>query len=723
MAEGLTSMRAIIWKEWRQQRPIFFWGTLACLVLPVFEMFYRWQQGYGIQSETASAIVGFAGPVLAMILAAATAWQDTDRGLAVFWQSRPVRPGRLFASKLLVGAAVLCASFLIVISLEMVTSALPAENGISRTPFGFAWRVFANTLPVSVLLFSLTVFFVVLLRDMLKAVLLSVWAALLLYFAPLLIGPLRWLNIIERMSNDKVPSVMQYLYWKLTTPDPIPAGARIYRPVGIPEDMYKKTFTEGLGWIVSQPEYLSYLLFVLLCFAGAAGFGWLCVRTIRGGWRVKAGEKTLVWLLGGTAAAIFVFSMFHVGSNLEPVKTRDGKELINPVSLGWSYMPADVISENNSFNWSDRNQFVTCTDGDMMYRLTVGTKIKRDKKRDDNTPTKQHFILQIYRFPYAADNKADPNKLPNFVVGALSLYTTEPVKEYPHACLFGCFVRNNRLYAVYRPQIKEEKDNRIDIKNRPIMISTVDISNPARPKLLGTIETESTVNFCTAFAVSGDFCYISDGGQLLIVSVAEADTPKIIAKVRYRYGCTAGKCPSKTPAQKSDYFHPPSYRFAIVGDKLLCSDYNRAAILDISEPNEPILVFEQEIVPQNIDQAKLIQAAVYRDGYLYLANGEGILVYQMVEQPDGTLTASLAGQRLATPLERFADRYPKELMFYNGYLIECAGSFGLLVYDISDPARPKRTYHANEWVNKIGQWNGLLYAVEWNYKYSFYKIP
>ena len=716
-------MRAIIWKEWRQQRGVFLWGTLACLVLPVFEMLFHWQQGDDIQSEIASTIVGLFGPVLAMILAAATAWQDTDKGLAVFWQSRPVRPGGLFAAKLLVGAAVLCASFLIIISLEMVSTALPGKMP-GRNPFGFPWGIFANTLPVSVLLFSLTVFFVVLLRDMLKAVLLSVWAALLLYFAPLLVGPLRWLNIIERMGNNKVPSLMQYLYWKLMTPDPIPDGARIYRPIGIPEQMYTKTFAEGLGWIISQPEYLSYLLFVLFCFAGAAVFGWLCVRTIRGGWRVKAGEKTLVWLLGGTAAAIFVFSMFHLGSNLEPVKMHDGKELINPVSLGWSYMPADAIPENNSFNWSDRNQFVICTDGDMMYRLTVGTKIKPDKKRDDNTPTKQRFILQIYRFPYAADNESDSKDTPNFVVGALDLYTTEPIKKSGNQQVFGCFVRNNRLYAVYRPKIKEEKDNRIDIKNRPIMFSTVDISNPAKPKLLGTVETESTVNFCTAFAADGDACYISDGGQLLIVSVAQADSPKIVAKVRYTGILQGVKPDGKTPVQKRDYVHLPSYRFAIAGNKLLCSDNNRVAILDISEPNEPVLVFEEELVPAaRSDTNRIIQAAAYKDNMLYLANGEGILVYQMQEQPDGTLSATLAGQRRATPLERLAGRYPKELMFYNGYLVENAGSFGLLVYDISDPAWPKRIYHAGEWLNHIGQWNSLLYAAGSYYNYSFYTIP
>ncbi len=696
MAEGLTSMRAIIWKEWRQQRAVFLWGTLACLVLPVFEMLLRWRRGWGIQSEAASAVVSFAGPVLAMILAAATAWQDTNKGLMMFWQSRPIRPGRLFAAKLLVGAAVLCVSFLIVISLEMVTTVLPGKMP-ERDPFGFAWRVFANTLPVSVLLFSLTVFFVVLLRDMLKAVLLSVWAAHLLYFAPLLVRGLGWLNIIERMGDGRVPSVMQYMYWKLTA------------------EIRDKSFAE----IFSQPEYLSYLLFVLFCFAGAAVFCWLCVRTIRGGWRVKAGEKTLVWLLGGTAAAIFVFSMFHVGSNLEPVQMHDGKELINPVSR-WGYMPADAIPKNISFDWSAFNQSVICTDGDLMYQLTVGREFEPGKKRDEKTPAKQHFVLQIYRFPYAADNKADSKYAPNFVVGAIALFKTESTTEYDQH-LFGCFVRNNRLYAVYRPKIKEETDNRVDTEKRPIMISTVDISSPAGPRLLGTIEIESTLNFCTAFAVYGDTCYISDGGQLLIVSVAEADSPRIVAKVRYTGRMEGVRPDGKTPVQKSDYVNPPSYRFAIAGDKLLCSDYNRVGILDISEPNEPVLVFEQELVPQT-DQAKLIQAAAYRDNMLYLSNREGILVYQMEEGPDGTLRASLAGQRRATPLERFADRYPKELLFYNRYLVENAGSFGLLVYDISDPALPKRAYHAGQWVNDIGQWNGLLYSVR-NHQYSFYTIP
>ena len=69
----------------------------------------------------------------------------------------------------------------------------------------------------------------------------------------------------------------------------------------------------------------------------------------------------------------------------------------------------------------------------------------------------------------------------------------------------------------------------------------------------------------------------------------------------------------------------------------------------------------------------------------------------------------------APPLERLAGRYPRQLLAHDNILVEAAGSFGLIVYDVSDPRRPRRIYHGRgrHSTNTAGVrlWNGIL-AVE-----------
>lgn len=50
-------------------------------------------------------------------------------------------------------------------------------------------------------------------------------------------------------------------------------------------------------------------------------------------------------------------------------------------------------------------------------------------------------------------------------------------------------------------------------------------------------------------------------------------------------------------------------------------------------------------------------------------------------------------------------------MLRQKYLYEADERFGVLVYDVTDPSRPHRAYHAgsDDYIQTIGTWQGLLY--------------
>jgi len=63
--------------------------------------------------------------------------------------------------------------------------------------------------------------------------------------------------------------------------------------------------------------------------------------------------------------------------------------------------------------------------------------------------------------------------------------------------------------------------------------------------------------------------------------------------------------------------------------------------------------------------------------------------------------------------------------FVYGYLVEGAWGFGVLVYDVSNPARPKRAFHAqcSSFISDIGIWDGSLYMQGYGYELVFLDIP
>ena len=211
----------ILWKEWHQQRWLFFSGCLAGISLPALECLLFWTRSHGFKTDMGGAVLSCAGALFAIVLAIATAHHDTKRGTDDFWHSKPVRLSKIFTVKILLAAVLLLLAFLLTISLDFIT-----HYRRDRDMSFFAWQAFCYTYPIAVVLFAFTMLLVVVVRDNAKAALLAIWAGLLIYFLPLLSGSLGWMNIFERFINaNQNSSLLQLILWKLALPQKITPGA------------------------------------------------------------------------------------------------------------------------------------------------------------------------------------------------------------------------------------------------------------------------------------------------------------------------------------------------------------------------------------------------------------------------------------------------------------------------------------------------------------------
>ena len=83
----------VFWKEWRQQRWLLVFGTLAGMILPLINIFDSFRRYKSLNTDHfGSGVVLGCGAFFAMLLALATTSGDVRGKLADFWQSRPVSP-------------------------------------------------------------------------------------------------------------------------------------------------------------------------------------------------------------------------------------------------------------------------------------------------------------------------------------------------------------------------------------------------------------------------------------------------------------------------------------------------------------------------------------------------------------------------------------------------------------------------------------------------------
>ena len=657
----------LLWKEWRQQKQLFLLGSLAGISFPVFELLVYYKYRHGLSGTgLGGAVVGMLGAFFAILLAVATTSDDTRAGVDDFWQSKPIQSWKLFTAKFLLAVLILPASFLFVMSPDFIT------GYYTQGKFAYSnWAVFCFTYPIALMVFAATMLFTVLLRDAAKAVLMAIWLGLLIYFLPLLVRQLDWMNVFEQLDN------------------------------------------------ASHASVLEYLLFVAVAVSASIVCVILCVVAFERKWRWCPGQKTIAWITGFSAAFIFGLSMLQAGSNLGPVTTHNSKEIISEISFREKPL--------NKYDWTGQtlgddeiyrepsNPAAACFKGEFMFRISTGTQMSKEllnpklmhggdpdlPRLNWKTPLKEHFFLDIYHLPYTKEGFHLSET--RFFVGR-----NQPQK------VLGCFVRDKRLYVSYRPQSPVKPEDAGRAAQAPVRFLIVDVSDPNQPRRISDEVISQPKTWSGGIMVNyRQYCYIHDGDQLLILSVERPDEPEI-----------AGRIDKNSFGNELTQWAPQ--QMSVIGNRLICNDGERILIFDLTEPANPRPIYSGSIsnwwVP---GEENMIRAITCANEIMYVATKSGLFVFELRPDQNGMLTAGTIGRRGATAIERLAGRSPRKLMLKNNFLVEGAGGFGVLVYDVSDSTRPGRAYHGQtpSYITDIGIWDGLVYMVNYGQDIVFLDIP
>jgi ABC-type transport system involved in multi-copper enzyme maturation permease subunit len=638
-------------KEFHQQKWMLLGGCLAGLAFPFL-------------AYVTFSVVLFAGAFFGILLAAATTWHDARRGAADFMLSKPFNCRRIFVTKVALAALLLLLAMLIMISIDLAL--LPNSRGdVDPKDLLFsAYSAIWLTWPIAVMLFALTMFLVVVTKDSAKSVLMAIWAGLLVYF---LLLTLVLIPLLISRSGDLVTF---YDFW--------------------------------------QQMMLPFLPFVGAMAAATVAFTWLAIVAMKKRWHWQPGQKTLVWAMGLASLFIFAQIVFHVGYNLRPATEAGGRKIRNPFSFIVASGPESTLSwpglaEGRLKPRSDtipRYGDAVCCKDDLMFIASMANENMMDPNTHEDAYL-QHAVLYVYRFPYAGT--------PDSPVSVLDLSRSPRIvpKGNGWGVVMKSWIKDNWLYVCYCPLEQHPKKKDVAFEG-DIHIVAVDIANPAAPVIGGEIVVNCLAgsNAINPVAVKGDYCYVRAGADLAIISLETPGEPHLVKEVPFA-SLTHGRMINRDLPESVAI-----YSFTIVDNMLLFRTDIHLGAFDISEPANPRALFFEDVRKLSLP---LNSCMLWNGDYCYFSTYDGLYVVKLLKDQGGRYSLKYVGTRKATPLEKLAGREdPRQLLFYNGYLVEAADRFGLLVYDISDPAHPRRLYHADISGSHIEILNGLLYVQSWH---------
>jgi hypothetical protein len=256
-------LRSLAWKEW-QESQAYLWIALGIFVgLPALggiEGLYQFSHRYEIQ--TVPWIIAFGG-VLAVFVATSATCRDFRGRLEDFWHSRPVGLLSWLLVKFAVGLAIVLLGCMIPAALQL---AINREH--DATPllvwFPCLWAA----------LYSISFLIGCLVRRTAHAAMLGLAQMLLVWFLPMVLPPLRWLDV-TRLTDDTQP----------LGPWQIVSGPRQYHFAG--------------GTIA--------IAIVTLLAALAA---------VRHGWRIASGKRMMFGSIAAAVLILFSSAAFQLGTNL-----------------------------------------------------------------------------------------------------------------------------------------------------------------------------------------------------------------------------------------------------------------------------------------------------------------------------------------------------------------------------------------------------------------------
>ncbi|MGD0138782.1 MAG: hypothetical protein ABSD28_07900 [Tepidisphaeraceae bacterium] len=180
----MKQLTALVWKEWREDRA-FLWIALGVFVgLPIVGGLEEIvQYSYRFEISASPWVLGFGG-VLAVFVAVGATCRDFSGHLEDFWRSQPVGITRWLLAKYLVGLAIVLVACVLPLAIE-VSIDRDKSAILLIAWFPFLWAA----------LYGIGFLAGCLVRRTSHAAMLALAAMLLVYFLPVVIPPLQWLNV------------------------------------------------------------------------------------------------------------------------------------------------------------------------------------------------------------------------------------------------------------------------------------------------------------------------------------------------------------------------------------------------------------------------------------------------------------------------------------------------------------------------------------------------
>lgn len=275
----MRQVAALAWKEWREVRWVVGFALVMFVGIPLIAGIEGRRYTHGLKFESAPWVMFF-GWLLATVVAATSVCRDLDSRLADFWQSRAVRPGRWMWVKFVVGLAVLLICCLIPMAIEEWLNPGDYVHSVHFAAVLCAWLPFilAVQYGFGFLSGALT-------RRAGPAILLALALSLLAYTLPIILPPLRPLNLTDLLiySSSTHPPATTTVPW-------------------VP------------WWVPFAPrQQLPFLITAIAVTFLAFAIGVIAVRR---DWEIRAARKLTYWSIAAAILLVFATATFQLATNL-----------------------------------------------------------------------------------------------------------------------------------------------------------------------------------------------------------------------------------------------------------------------------------------------------------------------------------------------------------------------------------------------------------------------
>lgn len=293
----MKQLMAVAWKEWREVRWVMVTALVTFVALPIVAGIEGRRYAHGFVFA-ASPWVMFLGGILAVVVGATSLTRDLSGRLADFWQSRPVSTWRWLAIKYLVGLVVVIVSCLIPLLIEAwLDERDPQSRHLAATLA--AW--FPSIIAVQ---YSLGFVCGATMRKGGTAIMLALAVSLLVYCLPILLSPLRWLEVPESIGNSI--------------------------------------------------NHEQHMLFALAAIVLSAALLALAILAIVRQWQIHSAQKVTYWSIGGGIVLVVASAALHLGTNLPVLQTFELGPGDQIVAISADAHHGDLVYMKDSHNGTYR---------------------------------------------------------------------------------------------------------------------------------------------------------------------------------------------------------------------------------------------------------------------------------------------------------------------------------------------------------------------------------